>query len=113
VEKLLAERSASIDRITRWVGAVNPLLEALGANPIQVSEAPSPLGAALQVLDSTAERLRDVEASIQDLLETEGRVVARGMAEYILTSFRSHDSCPGRTPPSNGSCCAGRSPGGD
>jgi hypothetical protein len=41
------ERSASIGLITRWVGAVNPLLEALGANPIRVSEAPSPLCAAL------------------------------------------------------------------
>jgi hypothetical protein len=70
---------------------VNPLLEALGANPIWVSGAPSPLGTALQALDTTAERLRDVEANIQDLLETEGREVARGVAEYILTSFRSHD----------------------
>jgi hypothetical protein len=52
VEELLAERSASIGQITRWVDAVNPLLEALGANPIQVTEAPSPLGAALQVLES-------------------------------------------------------------
>jgi hypothetical protein len=98
VEELLAERSASIDRITSWVGAVNPVLEALGANPVRVSGASSPLGAALQVLDSTAERLRDVEASIQDLLETEGRVVARGMAEYILSSFRSHDPAIPLTP---------------
>jgi hypothetical protein len=47
VEGLLAERSAGIDRLTRWVGAVNPLLEALGANPIWVPEAPSPFGTAL------------------------------------------------------------------
>jgi hypothetical protein len=47
VEELLAERSASIDQITRWVSAVNPLLDALGANPIQVTDAPSPLGATL------------------------------------------------------------------
>jgi hypothetical protein len=98
VEELLAERSASIGQITRWVGAANPLLEALGANPIRVTEAPSPLGAALQVLDSTAERLRDVEASIQDLLETEGGAVARGMVEYILTNFRSHDPAIQLTP---------------
>jgi hypothetical protein len=98
VEELLAEQSASIDPIIRWVGAVNPLLDALGANPIRVTEAPSPLGAALQVLDSTAERLRYVEASIQDLLETEGRAVARGMVEYILTSFRSHDPAIQLTP---------------
>jgi hypothetical protein len=98
VEELLAERSVSIGQITRWVGAVNPLLEALGANPIRVTEAPSPLGATLQVPDSTAERLRDVEASIQDLLETEGRAVARGMAEYILTSLRSHDPTIQLTP---------------
>jgi hypothetical protein len=98
VEELLAGRNASIDQIARWVGAVNPLLEALGANPIWVSEAPSPLGTALQVLDSTAARLRDVEAGIQDLLETEGREVARGTAEYILTSFRSHNPAIQLTP---------------
>jgi hypothetical protein len=98
VEELLAERSASIDRITRWVGAVNPLLDALEANPIRVTKAPSPLGAALQVLDSTAEWLRDVEASIQDLLEMEGHAVARGIAEYILTSFQSHDPAIQLTP---------------
>jgi DNA repair exonuclease SbcCD ATPase subunit len=98
VEELLAERGASTDRITRWVGVVNPLLESLGANPIWVSGAPSPLGAALQVLDTTAERVRDVEANIQDLLETEGREVARGVAEYILTSFRSHDPAIQLTP---------------
>jgi hypothetical protein len=98
VEGLLAERSTGIDRLTRWVGAVNPLLEALGANPIWVPEAPSPFGAALQLLESTTRRLQDVEAGIQDLLETEGRIVARGMAEYILTSFRSHDPSVQLTP---------------
>jgi hypothetical protein len=98
VEGLLAEQRAGINRLTRWVGTVNPLLEALGANPIWVPEAPSPYGAALQLLDSTARRLWDVEAGIQDLLETEGRAVARGMAEYILTSFRSHDPAVQLTP---------------
>jgi hypothetical protein len=117
VEELLAERSASIDQITRWVGAVNPLLDALGANPIRVTEAPSPLGAALQVLDSTAERLRDVEASIQDLLETEGRAVARdgGVHPHQHSEPRPRhptDPCAGRTPPGNGSRRARRSPGG-
>jgi hypothetical protein len=98
VEGLLAEQRAGINRLTRWVGAVNPLLEALGANPIWVLEAPSPFGATLQLLDSTARRLQDVEAGIQDLLEIEGRVVAREMAEYILTSFRSHDPAIQLTP---------------
>jgi chromosome segregation ATPase len=91
VEEFLAERSASISQIVRWAGEVNPSLNALGASPIWVAEAPSSLGAALQVLDSTAERLRDLESGMHDLLETEGRAVARGMAEYILTYFRSHD----------------------
>jgi hypothetical protein len=98
VEELLKERSASNDRITRWVGAVNPLLDALGANSIWLPEAPSPLGATLQLLDSTAKRLRDVEAGIQDLLEMEGHEVAWGMAECILTSFRSHDPTIQLTP---------------
>jgi hypothetical protein len=35
---------------------------------------------------------------MQDLLETEGRIVAQGMAEYILTSFRSHDPSIQLTP---------------
>jgi hypothetical protein len=90
VEEFLAKQSASIGRIVRWAGEVNPSLDALGASPIWVTEAPSSLGAALQVLDSTAERLQDLESSMHDLLETEGRAVARGTAEYILTCFRSH-----------------------
>jgi hypothetical protein len=98
VEGLLAEQHAGANRLTRWVGAVNPLLEALGANPIWMPEASSPYDAAPHLLDSTARwvgavnpLLQDAEAGLQDLLEAEGRVVAREMAEYILTSFRSHD----------------------
>jgi chromosome segregation ATPase len=98
VEGLLAEQHAGANRLTRWVGAVNPLLEALGVNPIWVPEAPSPFGAALQLLDTTARRLQDAKAGLQDLLETEGRAVARGVAEYILTSFRSHDPAVQLTP---------------
>jgi hypothetical protein len=98
VEEFLVERSASIGRIVRWACEVNPSLDALGASPIWVAEAPSSLGAALQMLDSTAEQLRDLESSMHDLLETEGRAVARGMAEYILTCFRSHDPAFQLTP---------------
>jgi hypothetical protein len=98
VERLLVEQRAGSGRLTRWVGTVNPLLEALGANPIWVLEAPSPFSAALQLLDSTARRLQDVEAGMQDLLEIEGQIVARGMAEYILTSFWSHDPSIQLTP---------------
>jgi hypothetical protein len=95
VEEFLAERSASIDRIVRWVGEVNPTLDTLGLSPIQVTETPPSLGAILPLLDCTAERLQDTEVAILDLLETEGRAIARGMAEYILTCLRSHDlSCP-------------------
>jgi hypothetical protein len=39
VEEFLAERSASIDWIVSWVDEVNPSLDALGLNPIQVTEA--------------------------------------------------------------------------
>jgi chromosome segregation ATPase len=98
VEELLVEQHAGANRLTRWVGAVNRLLEAFGANPIWVPEAPSPYGAALQLLDSTARRLQDAEAGLQDLLEAEGRAVARAMAEYILTSFRSYDPAVQLTP---------------
>jgi hypothetical protein len=95
VEEFLAERSASIGRIVRWVGEVNPTLDALGLSPIQVMETPPSLGAVLPALNSTTEQLRRMEAAIFDLLETEGRAIARGMAEYILTCLRSHYlSCP-------------------
>ncbi|PVH48155.1 hypothetical protein PAHAL_4G263300 [Panicum hallii] len=75
----------------RWAGEVNPSLDALGLSPIRVAEPPPSLGVVLPVLDSTAERLRHLESAILDRLETEGRAVARGMAEYILTCFGSHD----------------------
>jgi hypothetical protein len=76
VEEFLAERSASIDRIVRWVGEVNPTLDALGLRPIQVMGTPSSLGVVLPALDSTAEQLQHMEAAIFDLLETEGRAIA-------------------------------------
>jgi hypothetical protein len=76
VEEFLEERSASIDRIVRWVDEVNPSLDALGLSTIQVTEVPPSLGAILPVLDSTAKRLRHVEASIFDLLEIDGQAVA-------------------------------------
>jgi hypothetical protein len=98
VEEYLAEPSTSIDRIVRWAGEVNPSLDALGLSPIRVAEAPPSLGAVFLVLDSAAKRLRHLESAIFDLLETEGRAVARGMAEYILTCFRSHDATIQLTP---------------
>jgi hypothetical protein len=91
VEELLAEQSAGINRVVRWVGETNSSLDALGISPIQVTEAPPSLGTILPVLDSTAERLLRMESAILDCLETEGRVVARATAKYILTCFRSHD----------------------
>jgi hypothetical protein len=98
VEEFLAERSASIGWIVRWAGEVNPSLDTLGASPIWVAEALSSLGTTLHLLDSTSKQLRDLESTMHDLLETEGRAVARGMAEYILTCFRSHDPAFQLTP---------------
>jgi hypothetical protein len=40
VEEFLSERSASINRVVRWAGEVNPSLDALGLSPIRVVEAP-------------------------------------------------------------------------
>jgi hypothetical protein len=77
---------------------VNPTLDALGLSPIQVTEAPPSLGAVLSALDSTAERLQHTKAAIFDLREIEGRAIARGMAEYILTCLRSHDLSCSLTP---------------
>jgi hypothetical protein len=56
----------------RWVGEVNPSLDALGLSPIQVAEAPPSLGAVLLVLDFVAKRLRHMESPVLDRLETEG-----------------------------------------
>jgi hypothetical protein len=98
VEEFQSEWSASIGRIVRWADEVNSSLEGLGANPIWVAEAPSSLSVALQVLDSTAEHLQGLESGMLDLLEAEGRAVAWGTAEYILTSFRSHDPAIQLTP---------------
>jgi hypothetical protein len=39
-----------------------------------------------------------MESTIHNLLETEGRAVARAMAEYILTCYRSHDPAIPLTP---------------
>jgi hypothetical protein len=98
IEELLAERSTGIDRVVKWVSEANPTLDTLGLSPIQVAEAPPSLGIVLPALDSTAEWLRRMESTILERLETEGRAVARVMAEYILTCFWSHDPAVPLTP---------------
>jgi hypothetical protein len=55
VEGLLAERSAWIERVVKWVGEANTSLDTLGLSPIPVAEAPSSLSVILPVLDSAAE----------------------------------------------------------
>jgi hypothetical protein len=98
MRELLAERDSGISRIARWVDEVNPTLGGLGLSPIPVAEAPSTLDAALLALDSTSEQLRQMEDSLLDRLESEGRAVARMMAEHVLTCFRSHDPDAPLTP---------------
>ncbi|XP_025806610.1 uncharacterized protein LOC112885164 [Panicum hallii] len=89
-ERTARELAAEVRRASAIVEAEKSTLADLAA---AVAKREEGLAAreAEEALDTTAERLRDVEANIQDLLETEGREVARGVAEYILTSFRSHD----------------------
>jgi hypothetical protein len=111
VAELLAERSASIGQITRWVGAVNPLLEALGANPIRVPEAPSPLGTGLHrraVAGCGGQHLRPPGDRRASSCSGDGRVHPHQLPEP--RPRHPTDSCPSRTPPSNGSRRA-RSPG--
>ena len=91
MQELLVERNSGISRVARWVDEVNPTLDTLGLSPIQVAEAPATLDAALLALDSAAEQLRRMEATLLDRLETEGRAVARAVVEHVLTCFRSHD----------------------
>jgi hypothetical protein len=87
LEGLLAEQSAGIERVVKWVGEANSTLDTLGLSPIQVAEAPSSLGAILPVLDSAAERLQRLESTVVGRLETEGQEVARAVVEYVLTYF--------------------------
>jgi hypothetical protein len=98
VERLLAEQSAGIEWVVKWVGEVNSTLDTLGLSPIQVVEAPSSLGVVLPVLDSTAERLQRLESTVVERLETKGQEVAQAMVEYVLTCFRSHDPTIPLTP---------------
>jgi hypothetical protein len=115
MEELLAERSAGIDRVVSWVSEANPTLDTLRLSPIQVAAAPPSLGAVLPALDSAVERLRRMESTVLERLETEGLAVAWAVAEYILTCFRSHDprhsanSGPGWPRTRDGGCYSGRS----
>jgi hypothetical protein len=71
VEELLAERSAEIERVVKWVSEANSTLDTIGLSPIQVAEAPSSLGTILPALDSAAERLQRMESTVLERLETE------------------------------------------
>jgi hypothetical protein len=98
VDGLLAEQSARIEQVVKWVGEANSNLDNLGLSPIQIAEAPSSLGAILPVLDSAAERLHRLESTIVGCLETKGQEVARVVVDYVLTCFRSHDPTIPLTP---------------
>ena len=56
-----------------------------------MAEPPASIADALQVLDSTSERLRRLDQILIGHLEAEGRELCRMVAEYILTCLRSHD----------------------
>jgi chromosome segregation ATPase len=98
VEEFLAEWSAGIERVVKSVGEANSSLDTLGLSPIQITEAPSSLGAILPALDSAVERLQLMESTVLERLETEGQAVARAMVEYVLTCFRSQDPAVPLTP---------------
>jgi hypothetical protein len=98
VEGLLAEQSAGIERVVKWVGEANSTLDILGLSPIQVAEAPSSLGAVLPLLDSASEHLQRLESTVVGRLETEGQEVARVVVDYVLTCFWSHDPAIPLTP---------------
>jgi hypothetical protein len=98
VEGFLAKQRAGIERVVKWVGEANTILETLGLSPIQVAEAPSSLGTVLRALDSTAERLQRLESTIVGRLEAEGQELARVVVDYVLTYFRSHDPAISLTP---------------
>jgi uncharacterized protein (DUF3084 family) len=95
---LLAEQSAGIERVVKWVGEAHTTFNTLGLSPIQVTEAPSLLGAVLPALDSAAERLQRLESTVVERLETEGQELARVVVDYVLTCFRSHDPAIPLTP---------------
>jgi hypothetical protein len=103
MEELLAERSTGIDRVVRWVGEANPSLDALGLSPIQVAEAPPSLGVVLPVLDSAAERLRRMESTVLNRLETTVLLLPEPRPRH------STDSSLGWPRSSNGGHCTGRS----
>jgi hypothetical protein len=98
VEGSLAEQRAGVKRIVKWVGEASTTLETLGLSPIQVVEAPSSLGVVLRALDSVAERLQRLEPTLVTRQAIEGRELARVVADYVLTCFRSHDPVISLTP---------------
>jgi len=54
-------------------------------------EPPASIADALPVLNSATDRLWHLEPILASHLEAEGRELCRMVAEYILTSLRSHD----------------------
>ena len=82
---------AGLQRIADWAGEASSALVPLGLSPIQVTEPPSTIADALPVLDSAVERLRRLDSTLGERLETEGRELCRAVAEHLLVCFRSHD----------------------
>jgi hypothetical protein len=91
LEDLQAEHRAEVQRIAAWAGEASMALVPLGMSPIPVSELPTSISDALPVLDSAADRLRRLDQILGARLEAEGGKLCRGLIEYVLTCFRSHN----------------------
>jgi hypothetical protein len=91
LEDLQAEHRVGVQRIAAWAGEASTALVPLGMSPIPVSEMPTSISDALPVLDSVADRLRRLDQILGAHLEAKGGKLCRGLIEYVLTCFRSHN----------------------
>jgi hypothetical protein len=91
LEELQAAWAGEAQKVWDFLGHTEATLVPLSFSPLHVGDPVEEVGATLPLPDSAGAKMLKLEEVISGQLEAEGRVLAKAVAEYVLTCFWSRD----------------------
>ena len=91
IADLKAIRAAEADATWAALGQFENSLMPLGVSPVRSVGSVRSVIEALPALQSTAQKLQQLDGTIQDLLQSEGAQLMHTVVEHVLTCIRSWD----------------------
>jgi hypothetical protein len=91
LEELQAAREGEAQKVCDFLGQTEAALVHHGFNPLRARDPVEEVTVAPLLLDSARAKMLKLEEVFDGRLEAEGHALAKAMAEYMLTCFRSRD----------------------